>query len=547
MSYRNPRTHLATHDVTNQAQPLEDVNLYAADAILTFACAWSGAGVHGERLTRFGARVGAAETQAWAVQANRTPPLFLPYDRFGRRIDEVEFHPAYHQLMALGLEAGVSGAAWNVPEAGHALHAALLFLMGQADYGVCCPMSMTYAAVPALRVEPAAAAEWAPRVTAETYDPRFIPAAEKHAATMGMAMTEKQGGSDVRANMTTAARQADGSYVLTGHKWFCSAPMSDAFLTLANAEGGLTCFLVPRWRAGGERNEIEIQRLKDKLGDRSNASSEIEYRGAAATRVGEDGRGVRTIIEMVQLTRLDCIIGSAGQMRQAASLAAWHVERRSAFQRRLIDQPLMRAVLADLALDVEASVALAFRLAYALDHPDDPHEAAIARIGLPIAKYLVTKRAPAVIAEAMECLGGAGYVEEAPMARLFRQSPLNAIWEGSGNVIALDLLRALNRDPEVRQAFIQEVRAAANAAPRLAAVADEVETLLASPIAEVSARRAVERLALAFAAATLAKQGASAVADGYAARRLGAAALTFGAGEAAIDEDAIIARLVLRA
>ena len=547
MSYRNPRTRLATHEVTNQPRPLEDVNLHESDAILTSACAWSGAARHADRLSRLGARVGSAETQALCARANRVVPVFLPYDRFGQRIDEVEYDPAYHALMALGLEAGVSGAAWNVPEAGHALHAALLFLMGQADYGVCCPMSMTYAAVPALRTQPEVAAAWIPRITAEAYDPRFIPASAKRAATMGMAMTEKQGGSDLRANATRAERQADGSYRLTGHKWFCSAPMSDAFLTLACAEGGLTCFLVPRWRPDGERNEIEIQRLKDKLGDRSNASSEIEYRGASAVRVGDEGRGVRTIIEMVQLTRLDCIIGSATQMRHAAAVATWHVQGRSAFQRRLIDQPLMRAVLADLALDVEASVALAFRLASALDASGDPREAALARIGLPIAKYLVTKRAPTVVAEAMECMGGAGYVEEAPMARLFRQSPLNAIWEGSGNVIALDLLRALRREPEVRDALIGELHSAAGANASLDAAAAEVETLLSAPIADASARYAIERLALTFAAATLVKHAPSAVSNGFAARRLSGPGITFGAGAGAIAEDAILARLALQA
>jgi putative acyl-CoA dehydrogenase len=323
--------------------------------------------------------------------------------------------------------------------------------------------------------------------------------------------------------------------------------MSDAFLTLAYADGGLTCFLVPRWRSDGERNEIEIQRLKDKLGDRSNASSEIEYHGARAVRVGEEGRGVRTIIEMVQLTRLDCIIGSATQMRQAAALAVWHVQGRSAFQRRLIDQPLMRAVLADLALDVEASVALAFRVARALDGADNPHEAAMARIGLPIAKYLVTKRAPTVVAEAMECLGGAGYVEETPLARLFRQSPLNAIWEGSGNVIALDLLRALHREPEVCNALTDELRDAATAEASLNQAAVEVETLLSTPISDASARHAVERLALAFAAATMVKHGSSAVSDGFIARRLSGRSITFGAGEKAIEQDAIIARLALQA
>jgi putative acyl-CoA dehydrogenase len=547
LAYRTPRTRLATHEVTNQPHPLEDVNLFTSDAILSSACDWSGAARYADRLTAFGARVGAAETQTLAVQANRTVPVFLPYDRFGQRIDEVEFHPAYHALMRLGLEAGVAGAAWNVPACGHALHAALLFLMGQADYGVCCPMSMSYAVVPALRVAPAVAAQWAPRVTAEVYDPRFIPASEKRGATMGMAMTEKQGGSDVRANTTRAEPQADGTYLLTGHKWFCSAPMSDAFLTLAYARGGLTCFLVPRWRADGERNDIEIQRLKDKLGDRSNASSEIEYRGAEAVRVGAEGRGVRTIIEMVQLTRLDCVIGSATQMRQAAALAAWHVAGRTAFQRRLIDQPVMRAVLADVALDVEASVALAFRLAQALDRADDPHEAAIARIGMPLAKYLVTKRVPAVVAEAMECFGGVGYVEETPLARLFRQSPLNAIWEGSGNVIALDLLRALARERPACDALIAELRDAAAGDAGFGEMAVEAEKLLSAPVPEAVARRAIERLALAFAAATLIRQGCNAVSDGFVTRRLRSASMTFGAGEGAIDEHTIIARVALAA
>ncbi|MCL4716722.1 MAG: acyl-CoA dehydrogenase family protein [Hyphomonadaceae bacterium] len=538
MAHRNPRTHLATHEVSNQPQPLEDVNLYTADAILTSACDWSGAAAESARLTRFGAQVGSAEAQTWSAQANRVTPIFQPYDRYGRRIDEVEFHPAYHELMRIGLEAGVSGAAWTAPKAGHATHAALLFLMGQADYGVCCPMSMTYAVVPALRVEPGVAERWVPRVTAEAYDPRFVPASEKRAATMGMAMTEKQGGSDVRANSTRAVRQADGSYELVGHKWFCSAPMSDAFLTLAYTEAGLTCFLVPRWRPDGERNAIEIQRLKDKLGDRSNASSEIEYRGAWAERVGDEGRGVRTIIEMVALTRLDCIIGSATQMRQACSLAARHVQGRSAFQKRLIDQPLMRAVLADLALDVEAGVALAFRLAMALDRADDPHETALARIGLPLAKYLVTKRAPAVVAEAMECHGGAGYVEESMLPRLFRQSPLNAIWEGSGNVIALDMIRALQREPETREALLRELRDAR--------VGDEAEALLAAPVAEREARFAIERLALALAAAALTKHAPNAASDGFIARRLNGSSVTFGASSAAVDETALIGRLALQ-
>jgi putative acyl-CoA dehydrogenase len=552
MADRNPRAHLATHEVTNQPPPFEDVNLYEGDAILKSACAWSGADRHAERLAAFGARVGSAEVQGWASQANRNPPTFKPFDRYGRRLDEVEFHPAYHHLMDLGLAAGVSGAAWNVADAGHALHAGLFFLMGEADYGVCCPMSMTYAVVPALRVEPRVAKEWLPPVTAEAYDPRFIPPTEKTAATMGMAMTEKQGGSDVRANTTKAARQADGSYLLSGHKWFCSAPMSDAFLTLAYAEGGLTCFLVPRWTPNGERNGFEIQRLKDKLGDRSNASSEIEYREAWATRVGEVGRGVRTIIEMVGLTRFDCVIGSAAQMRHACALAAWHVQGRMAFQKKLIDQPLMRAVLADLALDVEAAVALAFRLAMALDRAaDDPGEAALARIGLPLAKYLVCKRAPTVVAEAMECLGGAGFVEESPLPRIFRQSPLNAIWEGSGNVMALDLLRALAKDPETGEALLAEVEDAASGEPTLKKFAGEVQALIVTNTPEGCARFSAERLALALAGAVLVKHGPPDAARLFIARRLERSSQTFGADSASgvhtKVESSLIDRLAIQA
>lgn len=549
MLHRRPRARLATHEVTNQPPALGALDLFRADPILRDACAWAGvAGPHGDRLSAFGARVGSPEVQRWAVQANQHPPTFIPFDRYGHRVDEVEFHPAYHALMALGLEAGVSGAAWNVGDGGHALHAALMSLMGQADYGVCCPMSMTYAVVPSLRSTPGVAETWVPRVTAEGYDPRFVPAEEKRAATMGMAMTEKQGGSDIRANTTRAEAQSDGSYRLVGHKWFCSAPMSDAFLTLAYLGDGLTCFLVPRWRPDGERNEIGVQRLKDKLGDRSNASSEIEYQEAYALRLGDEGRGVRTIIDMVQLTRFDCVIGAATQMRQAAAWASWHAQGRSAFGKRLIDQPLMRGVLADLAVDVEAGIALAFRLGQALDAAQrgDTGEAALARIGLPLAKYLTTKRVPTVVAEAMECMGGAGYVEESGMPRLFRQSPLNAIWEGSGNVIALDVARALGREPASKDALLGVLREAARGDARLGPIAAEGEALLAEPLGPERARQVVERLALGLTAATLATRAPAAVADAFLARRLApGGGLTFGAGAAAIDEDALLTRLTL--
>ncbi|HJK95583.1 MAG TPA: acyl-CoA dehydrogenase family protein, partial [Polyangiaceae bacterium LLY-WYZ-14_1] len=362
---------------------------------------------------------------------------------------------------------------------------------------------------------------------------------------MGMAMTEKQGGSDIRANTTRAEAQSDGSYRLVGHKWFCSAPMSDAFLTLAYVGDGLTCFLVPRWRPDGERNEIAVQRLKDKLGDRSNASSEIEYQEAYALRLGDEGRGVRTIIDMVQLTRFDCVIGAATQMRQAAAWASWHAQGRSAFGKRLIDQPLMRGVLADLAVDVEAGIALAFRLGQALDAAQrgDTGEAALARIGLPLAKYLTTKRVPTVVAEAMECMGGAGYVEESGMPRLFRQSPLNAIWEGSGNVIALDVARALGREPASKDALLGVLREAARGDARLGPIAAEGEALLAEPLGPERARQVVERLALGLTAATLATRAPAAVADAFLARRLApGGGLTFGAGAAAIDEDAMLTR-----
>ena len=540
MAPRDPRTHLATHDVINQPPPICDVNLYTGDEILTSCAMWSGAARHATRLEAFGAEVGTQEAQEWCVQANRNTPEFRPFDRYGQRIDEVTFHPAYHNLMALGLKGGVSGAPWNVKDNGHALHAALFFLMGQADYGVCCPMSMTYAAIPALRQAPGVASDWVPRATTEDYDPRFIPPTEKRAATVGMAMTEKQGGSDVRANTTRATPVGGDLYELTGHKWFCSAPMCDAFLTLAQAEGGLTCFLVPRWRSDGTRNPIEIQRLKDKLGDRSNASSEIEYHGVLATRVGEEGRGVRTIMDMVQLTRYDCVIGSATQMRHAARLAVWHVEGRAAFGRTLIDQPLMRAVLADMALDVEAAVALAFRMGLALDRAaDDPKEAALLRIGLPLAKYLVTKRTPAVVVEAMECHGGVGFVEETPLPRLYRQAPLNGIWEGSGNVIALDVMRALVKDPETIDALGSEMDAAEMGR-------EAVSQLLSNRLEERDARALAERTALALAAAVLTRFGPACAADGFIARRIKDQRQTFGAGAAAIDEDALIARLGLR-
>lgn len=524
-----PRARLATHEVTNQAEPLADLNLYANDAMLRGVAARAGA--QEAHLASFGAIVGQERVRDLGRQANENPPKLTAFDRVGRRIDEVEFHPAYHELMRIGIEGGVAARAWTHPQGGHATHAALLMLMGWADGGVCCPMSMTYAAVPALSRADWAAQDWAPRVTAGVYDPAVRPAADKRGATMGMAMTEKQGGSDVRANTTKAAALSPGSdeVLLTGHKWFCSAPMSDAFLTLAYEAEGLSCFLAPRWRPDGTRNAIEIQRLKAKLGDASNASSEIEYREAYARRVGEPGRGVRTIIEMVNHTRLDCLAGSAGQIRMGVALAIAHCEGRAAFQRRLIDQPLMRAVLGDLALEAEAALALSFQVAALFDamHAGDETAAARARTLTPIAKYWICKRAPHVAYEAMECHGGAGYVEESGLPRLFRQSPLNAIWEGSGNVIALDVLRAL-RDEAARAALLAQLEEAARLDPALAALAAQAERL--AQAGETHARLFVETVALALQASALAWAGApTAVLEAFMRLRVREPARHFGA------------------
>ena len=545
MTHYKPRTDLPTHEVFNQSEVMTGIDFFSADTILSDAIARSPAQSHAQRLSEFGAKVGSEEVQTWGIEANRNPPQFKPFDRFGRRIDEVEFHPAYHALMDLGLSNGVSSAAWTVKEGGHSLHSALMILMGKADDGVCCPMSMTYACVPALE-HAGWTRDWVAGATSGMYDRRFLPKEQKTGLTLGMAMTEKQGGSDVRAN-TTKARplDGDGEVELTGHKWFCSAPMSDAFLTLAYEEGDerLSCYLVPRWRPDGTRNTIEIQRLKDKLGDRSNASSEIEYKGAWARRVGEKGRGVRTIIEMVNHTRLDCLVGSAGLIRQAASTAVWHADRRSAFQRRLVDQPLMREVLAEMAMEADGVMALAFRVAEAFDKAkEDEHEAALARVLTPLAKYWICKRAPYLVYEAMEAHGGAGYVEEHPLPRMFRQSPLNAIWEGSGNVIALDVLRALSRDTAARDALARELSSVTGRHPALDARIRDLSRMVETGVGEADARRFAEHAALALTAASLIRAGLDPVAEAFIGRRIEESAIMLGAGSARIDSDTLIGR-----
>ncbi|RDD63804.1 acyl-CoA dehydrogenase family protein [Ferruginivarius sediminum] len=545
MRPREPRTTLETHEVTNQPPPFEEVNLYASDLGLREAIERAGAGGAENRLQVFGSRVGSAEVAEWAIQANRNPPELRNFDRYGHRIDEVSYHPAYHNLMELGLTNGIACAAWTGESAGHTVHAALLFLMTQAEPSVCCPMSMTYAGVAALQSRPDPAATWVQSLTRPAYDPASRPMAEKSAATLGMAMTEKQGGSDVRANTTAAHSLGDGTYELVGHKWFCSAPMSDGFLTLAQAEGGLTCFLVPRWRPDGTRNPIHIMRLKDKLGDRANASSEIEYHGAMAWRVGEEGRGVRTIIEMVQHTRLDCTVAPAAQMRQAVANACWHAAHRTAFQRRLLDQPLMRQVLADLILESEAATALAFRIAQSFDaRTTDAQAAAFARVATPVGKYWLNKRLPNLVYEAMEAHGGAGYVEESVMPRIYRQAPLNSIWEGSGNVICLDVLRALQRAPEAGEAILAEVAATRGHNAHLDAFVDALKDRFKSnALAEADGRRLTEDLALALQGSLLIRHAPAAVADAFCVARLSAeGGYSYGTSVRDADVDSIIAR-----
>jgi putative acyl-CoA dehydrogenase len=543
MSALRPRSQLETHNVSNQPPPFEDANLFTSDVALQAAVAAAGGETHADRLSAFGARTGSAETAAWAMQANENPPRLKVFDRYGQRIDEVEFHPAYHRLMTLGVEAGVSSAAWSGVAAGHVLHAGLEFLMAQAEPSVCCPMTMTAAAPAALRCQPDIAARWMPKIIASRYDPSSQPMHSKSGVTIGMAMTEKQGGSDVRANTTRAVRRDDGGYVLAGHKWFCSAPMSDGFLTLAHTDKGLTCFLAPRWTPDGERNAIHLMRLKDKLGDRANASAEIEYHGAYAEMVGEEGRGVPTIIEMVHSTRFDCILAPAAYMRQAVANALWHTAHRTAFQRKLIDQPLMRSVLADMAIESEAATALTFRIARSFDESANESAAAFARIATPIGKYWINKRVVNLAYEAMEVHGGGGYVEDSVMTRIYRQSPLNSIWEGSGNVVCLDILRAIRRDPLSAQELVAELATSCGADRLLDRAIEDVKSMLAGQPDEALARRLAETMALALQGAILVRNAPGFVSDAFCATRLGdRPALTCGALEAKIDVDALIGR-----
>ncbi|MER7487831.1 acyl-CoA dehydrogenase family protein [Streptomyces sp. NPDC126497] len=514
----------STHTVTNQAPPLVQYDVFGADRALVEAV---------ERhldpevleeglseLSGLGRTAGSAQVQEWGAQADGNPPRLRTHDRYGHRIDEVDFHPAWHRLLGKGVSAGLT-AAWGRP-GGHVRRAAAFLVWTQVEAGNGGPLSMTHAAVPALRTDPELAAEWEPRLTSTIYDRALRPPGRKPGALFGTGVTEKQGGSDVRTN-TTAARPLaeDGAYELTGHKWFCSAPMSDAFLVLAQAPGGLTCFLVPRVLEDGTRNVFLIQRLKDKLGNRSNASAEVEFAGTWARRVGEEGRGVRTIVGMVAAARLDCVLGSAGLMRQAVAQAVHHCAHREAFGGRLVDKPLMRNVLADLALESEAATTLALRLAAAYDDGGE-QERALLRIAVPAAKYWVTKRCAPLAVEAAECLGGNGYVEESGMPRLVRESPLNSIWEGAGNVQALDVLRALRREPAALDAYLREVGRARGADHRLDGAIKGLLTELADlEGVEGRARRLTERLALVLQGSLLVRYAPPQVADAFCAARLG--------------------------
>ena len=540
----------ATHEVTNQPPPLEGRNLFTDNVALVEALEREGGGWARDRCAEAGVAWGG-EPIRWGFEANENPPRLRTHDRYGHRIDEVEFHPSWHALMRLASEQGLHALPWTSPEPGaHVARLALGMTAGQPEAGYGCPMTMTFAAVPALRAQPEIAAEWEPLLTAAGYDPELRPKEEKTSAKCGMAMTEKQGGSDVRTN-TTTARPVDGGgagaeYELTGHKWFCSAPMCDLFLVLAQTDEGVSCFEVPRILPDGSRNVFRLQRLKDKLGNRSNASSEVEFDRTWGRMVGEPGRGVRTIIEMVGHTRLDCVMGSTSGMRWAVANATWHAAHRSAFGRRLADQPLMANVLADLCVESEAATTLAMRLARAYDEAQagDPEAQRLKRLATAIGKYWVCKRFPGLAAEALECLGGNGYVEESGMPRLYREAPLNSVWEGSGNVNALDVLRALAKEPETLQAFLAEVDLAAGADARLdaftAGLRDEFSDLESI---EVRARRVVEKMALALQGSLLVRHAPPEVADAFCASRLaGDAGLAYGTLPKGVDVAAIVAR-----
>ncbi|GFM67515.1 acyl-CoA dehydrogenase family protein [Pseudomonas lijiangensis] len=535
-----------THQVTNQPPSLDGVNLYRIDLPLQtwvkrFGAAWAE-----PRIDAYGALAGGPLMEAGFL-ANQNKPTFASHDRYGHRIDLVEFHPAYHQLMSTAIEHGIPSLPWTDPQPGaHVARAAMSYLHTQADPGSGCPLTMTFASVPALRLQPELAQIWLPKILSTRYDPRNVGIAHKTGATIGMAMTEKQGGTDVRANTTRAYPVGAGgpgqAYELVGHKWFCSAPMCDAFLTLAQTDKGLSCFLLPRHRPDDTRNEFYIQRLKDKLGNWSNASSEIELRGALAWMIGEEGRGVPTIIEMVAMTRFDCMIGSSALMRQALTQATHHCAHRKVSGRLLSEQPLMQNVLADLSLESEAALALTLRMGHALDHLDDDHEARFVRLVTAVGKYWICKRAPAMINEAAECMGGAGYVEDSILPRLYREAPVNSTWEGSGNVQCLDVLRALSREPGVLDALFAEL-GDGHGDRHLKAHIDKLKAAFTDTRdIQYRARQLTEDIAVGLQARLLLEAGNAAVSDAFIAGRLLSSGRVYGALPTGVDAETLLAR-----
>jgi putative acyl-CoA dehydrogenase len=553
LEHRDGAQRFDTHAVANQPPPLDGYDPLACDPGLVDGLARERVASGPERLREVADLVGSAEGREHARLANEHHPVLRTHDRYGNRIDEVDFHPSWHWLMDASVRAGNTGAPWaaEAHEPGaHVLRAASFYLMSQLEQGHCCPITMSYAAVPALRNDPDLAARFEPGLRSTAYAPGLAEPSTKAGLLAGMSMTEKQGGSDVRSGTTTATPGSDGTYQLVGHKWFTSAPMNDLFLTLAQAPGGLTCFVLPRVLPDGTRNGIRLQRLKDKLGNRSNASAEIEYHDAVGWRLGEEGRGVRTIIEMVTMTRLDCVTGSAALMRIALSEATHHAAHRSAFGARLADQPLMRGVLAELAAESEASTRLALRLAGAVDRRATGSEAALLRLALPVSKYLVCKRTPVVVGEALEALGGNGYIEDSGLPRLYREAPLNSIWEGSGNVTALDVLRAVTREPDTVEALLDEVDAAEGAHPAMDRAARALRTELVGAMKapeERRARRIAELAGVCLQGSLLVRNAPIAVAEVFFASRVDGLWRTTGSGlprESAVAE--VVARVTPR-
>lgn len=546
-----PHDYAETHEVTNQVPPLDGINLYRIDLPLREWVRRYDGGWGEARLDAYGALAGGP-LMAAGFLANENKPQLRTHDRYGHRIDQVDFHPAYHQLMHTAIKHQLPSLPWTNPCAGaHVVRAGLCYLHNQAEAGSSCPLTMTFAAVPALKRQAGIAEQWLPKILASEYDPRNVQMEQKAGVTIGMAMTEKQGGTDVRANTTRAypltERAGPGqAYELVGHKWFCSAPMCDAFLTLAQTDEGLTCFLLPRHRPDGTHNQFYIQRLKNKLGNWANASSEVEYRGALAWMIGDPGLGVPTIIEMVAMTRFDCMIGSSALMRQALTQALHHCAHRKVGGKLLIEQPLMQNVLADLALESEAALALTMRMGCALDHAQNPHEKSFARLATAVGKYWICKRAPELIYEASECMGGAGYIEETILPRLYREAPVNSIWEGSGNVQCLDLLRALAKDPGMLDVLFAELGEGHGDVRLKRHLQNLKADFLDQADIQYRARQLCENTAVALQATLLLEAGDSAIADAFIASRLEAPGRVYGTLPRGTDIKAILERSALQ-